>query len=263
MKVAAQNRGTPLRFGRFGGLPPTAPRPLPPGGPADHASRRPAGRRAQPEAPGRSSAPFGRRGQPCGARSPAAAPRARPAHAHGLASTATLCGGIGTVGALWILLALLGFLPTVGGTNPVRFESDSILGMRIQSHWLPTTGQYLAYQRDTYTNVTGRDLQLEAGRTTSLFKTMTETLDLARTNIASGVKEDDLKPIKDLLKMADRSPTDVAQTYMHDPAMTNTTALTKGTSYLRKYVLKATRTLRPLRSQRQRSHKAVLMAEVR
>ena len=55
--------------------------------------------------------------------------RARPAHAHGLASTATLCGGIGTVGALWILLALLGFLPTVGGTNPVRFESDSILGM--------------------------------------------------------------------------------------------------------------------------------------
>ena len=106
--------------------------------------------------------------------------------------------------------------------------------------------------------MTGRDLQLEAGRTTSLFKTMTETLDLARTNIASGVKEDDLKPIKDLLKMADRSPTDVAQTYMHDP-----TALTKGTSYLRKYVLKATRTLRPLRSQRQRSHKAVLMAEVR
>ena len=40
--------------------------------------------------------------------------------------------------------------------------------------------------------------------------------------------------------MADRSPTDVAQTYMHDPAMTNTTALIKGTSYLRKYVLKAT-----------------------
>ena len=66
--------------------------------------------------------------------------RARPAHAHGLASTATLCGGIGTVGALWILLALLGFLPTVGGTNPVRFESDSILGMRILSHWFPTTG---------------------------------------------------------------------------------------------------------------------------
>ena len=157
--------------------------------------------------------------------------RARPAHAHGLASTATLCGGIGTVGALWILLALLGFLPTVGGTNPVRFESDSILGMRIQSHWLPTTGQYLAYQRDTYTNVTGRDLQLEAGRTTSLFKTMTETLDLARTNIASGVKEDDLKPIKDLLNgpLSDGRRPDV---HAHDPAMTNTTALTKGTSYL-------------------------------
>ena len=57
-----------------------------------------------------------------------------------------------------VVLALLGFLPTVGGTNPVRFESDSILGMRIQSHWLPTTGQYLAYQRDTYTNVTGREI---------------------------------------------------------------------------------------------------------
>ena len=41
-----------------------------------------------------------------------------------------------------------------------------------------------------------------------------DTRYLARTNIASGVKEDDLKPIKDLLKMADRSPTDVAQTYM-------------------------------------------------
>ena len=218
----------PLRFGRFG-VPPTAPPPLPPGGPADHASRRPAGRRAQPEAPGRSAAPFGRRGQPCGAGRPPR-DRARPAHAHGLASTATLCGGIGTVGALWILLALLGFLPTVGGTNPVRFESDSILGMRIQSHWLPTTGQYLAYQRDTYTNVTGRDLQLEAGRTTSLFKTMTETLDLARTNIASGVKEDDLKPIQRPAKRT-TSPTDVAQTYMHDPAMTNTTALTKGPRY--------------------------------
>jgi len=81
-------------------------------------------------------------------------------------------------------------------------------------------GQYLAYQPDTYTKVSGRDLQLEGGRTTStsLFKTMQETLDLARTNIASGVTADDLKPIKDLLKMADRSPTDVAQTYMHDPA---------------------------------------------
>jgi len=83
-----------------------------------------------------------------------------------------------------------------GSHAALRFESHSILGMRIQSHWLPTTGQYLAYQRDTYTNVTGRDLQLEAGRTTSLFKTMTETLNLARTNIASGVKEDDLKPIQ-------------------------------------------------------------------
>ena len=158
--------------------------PLPPGGPA--------GRRAQPEAPGRSAAPFGRRGQPCAAGPSPTGPRARP----GL-DRPTLCGGIGTVGALWILLALLGFLPTVGGTNPVRFESDSILGMRIQSRSdFPTTGQYLACQRDTYTNVTGRDLQLEAGRTTSLFKTMTETLDLARTNIASGVKEDDLKPIQ-------------------------------------------------------------------
>ena len=29
----------------------------------------------------------------------------------------------------WFVLVLLGFLPTVGGTNPVRFESDSILGM--------------------------------------------------------------------------------------------------------------------------------------
>mgnify|MGYP001366107067 CR=1 FL=1 len=222
VEVAAQNRGTVLRFGRFGGLPPDRARPLPPGGPADRPNpKRPAARRRR-SADGASRAAPGRPPRH----------RARPAHAHGLASTATLCGGIGTVGALWILLALLGFLPTVGGTNPVRFESDSILGMRIQSHWFPTTGQYLAYQRDTYTNVTGRDLQLEAGRTTSLFKTMTETLDLARTNIASGVKEDDLKPIKDLLKMADRSPTDVAQTYMHDPAMTNTTALTKGTSYL-------------------------------
>ena len=173
MKVAAQNRGTVLRFGRFG-LPPDRARPCLPGARPTN-PKRPAARRLR-SADGASRAAPGRPPQH----------RARPAHAHGLASTATLCGGIGTVGALWILLALLGFLPTVGGTNPVRFESDSILGMRIQSHWLPTTGQYLAYQRDTYTNVTGRDLQLEAGRTTSLFKTMTETLDLARTNIASG-----------------------------------------------------------------------------
>ena len=128
--------------------------------------------------------------------------RARAAHAHSLASIATLCGGIGTVGALWILLALLGFLPTVGGTNPVRFESDSILGMRIQSRSdFPTARQYLAYQRDTYTRVTGRDLDLQLeGRTTStsLFKTMQETLDLARTNVASGVTADDLKLKEDL-----------------------------------------------------------------
>ena len=102
--------------------------------------------------------------------------------------------------------------------------------MRILSRSdFPTTGEYLAYRRDTYTKVTGRDLQLEAGRPNSLFKTMTDTLDLARTNIATVVETDNLKPIKDLLKMADRSPTDVAQTYMHDPAMTNTTALIKGT----------------------------------
>ena len=177
MKVAAQNRGT--HFDLVDLAAPSRPRPpLPPGGPA--ARRRRSADGASRAAPGRPPQD-----------------RARPAHAHGLASTATLCGGIGTVGALWILLALLGFLPTVGGTNPVRFESHSILGMRIQSRSdFPTTGQYLAYQRDTYTNVTGRDLQLEAGRTTSLFKTMTETLDLARTNIASGVKEDDLKPIQ-------------------------------------------------------------------
>ena len=61
--------------------------------------------------------------------------------------------------------------------------------------------------------------------------------------------------------MADRSRTDVAQTYMHDPVMTNTTALTKGTSYLRKYVLKAT--AHSGRFILQRSHKAVLMAEDR
>ena len=61
-------------------------------------------------------------------------------------------------------------------------------------------GQYLAYQPDTYTKVSGRDLQLEGGRTTStsLFKTMQETLDLARTNVASGVTADDLKLKEDL-----------------------------------------------------------------
>jgi len=77
--------------------------------------------------------------------------------------------------------SLLGSLLTVGGTNPVRFESDSILGMRILSRSdFPTTGEYLAYRRDTYTKVTGRDLQLEAGRPNPLFKTVTDTLHLAR-----------------------------------------------------------------------------------
>ena len=32
-----------------------------------------------------------------------------------------------------------------------------------------------------------------------------------------------MKPIKDLLKKADRKPTAFIQTFMHDPAMTNTT----------------------------------------
>ena len=140
--------------------PSAASPPLHPGGPADHASRRPAGRRAQPEAPGRLAARRSADGASRAAPSRPPQHRARPAHAYGLASIAALCGGIGTVGALWIVLALLGFLPTVGGTNPVRFESDSILGMHIlrSRSDFPTAGQYLAYQRDTYTNVTGRDL---------------------------------------------------------------------------------------------------------
>merc|ERR1711965_172951 len=74
--------------------------------------------------------------------------------------------------------------------------------MRILSRSdFPTARQYLAYQRDTYTRVTGRDLDLQLeGRTTStsLFKTMQETLDLARTNVASGVTADDLKLKEDL-----------------------------------------------------------------
>ena len=85
--------------------------------------------------------------------------------------------------------------------------------------------------------MTGRDLHLEAGRTTSLFKTMTETLDLARTNIASGVKEDDLKPIQRPAKDGGRRP-DAHARPGHDehyrPHQGNELP------QLRKYVLKAT-----------------------
>ena len=191
-----ENRGTPLRFGRFGGPLPTAPAPASrgPGRPCQPAPGRPAG-------PTRSARPLGGAVRPTGpaVRRPVARRETepdRPTRTAWPRPPLSAAESAPSAPSGSFLLALVGFLPTVGGTNPVRFESDSILGMRIQSHWLPTTGQYLAYQRDTYTNVTGRDLQLEAGRTTSLFKTMTETLDLARTNIASGVKEDDLKPIQ-------------------------------------------------------------------
>ena len=53
---------------------------------------------------------------------------ARPAHAHGLASTATFGGAICAFIALWIVLAPIGLLPTVGGAHSVHFESDSLFG---------------------------------------------------------------------------------------------------------------------------------------
>ena len=53
---------------------------------------------------------------------------ARPAHAHGLASTATFGGAICAFIALWILLAPIGLFPTVGGAHSVHFESDSLFG---------------------------------------------------------------------------------------------------------------------------------------
>ena len=54
---------------------------------------------------------------------------ARPAaHAHGLASTATFGGAICAFIALWILLAPIELLPTVGGAHSVHFESDSLFG---------------------------------------------------------------------------------------------------------------------------------------
>ena len=114
-----------LRMG-FSALPLSQPR-LPPGGPPGHAIRRRTARRVQPEAGDRPFAPLGRRGEPRGPRS--LAPEvARPAHAHGLASTATFGGAICAFIALWIVLAPIGLLPTVGGAHSVHFESDSLFG---------------------------------------------------------------------------------------------------------------------------------------
>ena len=67
------------------------------------------------------------------AASPAALDRsprdvARPAHAHVLASTAAFGGAICAFIALWILLAPIELLPTVGGAHSVHFESDSLFG---------------------------------------------------------------------------------------------------------------------------------------
>ena len=110
----------------FSALPLSQPR-LPPGGPPGHAIRRRTARRVQPEAGDRPFAPLGRRGEPRGPRS--LAPEvARPAHAHGLASTATFGGAICAFIALWIVLAPIGLLPTVGGAHSVHFESDSLFG---------------------------------------------------------------------------------------------------------------------------------------
>ena len=124
MKVATGSRYT-LSMG-FSALPLSQPR-LPPGGPPGHAIRRRTARRVQPEAGDRPFAPLGRRGEPRGPRS--LAPEvARPAHAHGLASTATFGGAICAFIALWIVLAPIGLLPTVGGAHSVHFESDSLFG---------------------------------------------------------------------------------------------------------------------------------------
>ena len=75
----------------------------------------------------------GRSHRSAGGASPAALDRsprdvARPAHAHGLASTATFGGAICAFIALWIVLAPIGLLPTVGGAHSVHFESDSLFG---------------------------------------------------------------------------------------------------------------------------------------
>ena len=51
-----------------------------------------------------------------------------PTNSHGLASTATFGGAIRAFIALWILLAPIGLLPTVGGAHSVHFESDSLFG---------------------------------------------------------------------------------------------------------------------------------------
>ena len=96
---------------------------LPPGGPPGRAIRRRTARRVQPEAGDRPFALLGRRGEPRGPRSLA------PGRWAGRASTATFGGAICAFIALWILLAPIGLLPTVGGAQSVHFESDSLFGM--------------------------------------------------------------------------------------------------------------------------------------
>ena len=123
LKEADGSRHT---LSEFSALPPVAAPPAS-RGPPGRAIRRQTARRVQPEAGDRPFALLGRRGEPRGPRS--LAPEvARPAHAHGLASTATFGGAICAFIALWIVLAPIGLLPTVGGAHSVHFESDSLFG---------------------------------------------------------------------------------------------------------------------------------------
>ena len=194
LSLKAQNRGAPLRFGRFGGPLPTAPAPASrgPGRPCQPAPGRPAG-------PTRSARPLGGAVRPTGpaVRRPVARRRTEPDRPTRTAwprppLSAAESAPSAPSGSSWHSSASSrrSAAPTPCALSQIRSSACAFRA----------TGSpqldILAYQRDTYTNVTGRDLHLEAGRTTSLFKTMTETLNLARTNIASGVKEDDLKPIQ-------------------------------------------------------------------
>ena len=148
--------------------------------------------------------PTGRSRRSADAASPAALNRPaqrtpKPAHAHGLASVAVLGGGTCYFIAFWIFLALIGMLPTVGGMNLELFSPDSLFSPIQGRSNFPTMGAYRAYQRDKYTKVTGRNLDFTSDYRRE-FQTMTEKVDLARSNLEGAVNTPVLNAKDDLFQ---------------------------------------------------------------
>ena len=166
---------------------------------------------------------------------------------------------------LLLFAVFLGCLPSVGGTATVPFSRTVVRGRHILTrkeylhNFAGDTAGWAQYMEDQYFAEQGVSLTADAEERAR--DNPRETLGQAKSRLFDArVRKPNNRP-SELSQAANQSRVRRRQeTYMHDPAMTNTTALT---SYLSKFVLKATEHSGRFVLKRQRSHKAVLMAEVR